>query len=244
MRNVRQMVNRVRRLGYTASVRRLADLTPTERCELEMLADAWRVGHVERGYSMALGRLGGTDCVVAVATTPGLNGTPRIRAMLQFVPWGQDGWSLDLMRRDPGAHPGMNDFLIVEALQQAPRFGIQRVSLNFAMMRQAFAQGERLGAGWAARGWAALLRGLSRWYQLDSLYRFNAKFAPVWIPRYLCYRGALSLPRVSYSAMEAEAFVRRPPLLRRLAGTTVLAEAPAPVAGGHVSRLPAVRARH
>jgi lysyl-tRNA synthetase class 2 len=62
----------------------------------------------------------------------------------------------------------------------------------------------------------------STWFQLDSLYRFNAKFAPVWIPRYLCYRGTLSLPRVAYAAMEAEAFIRRPPLLRRLVGTTVL----------------------
>ncbi len=127
------------------------------------------------------------------------------------------------MRRDPTADPGMNDFLIVSALQQASQFGVRRVSLNFAMLRQAFAQGERLGAGWAARSWAGVLRRLSRWYQLDSLYRFNAKFAPTWMPRYLCYRGVSSLPRVAYAAMEAEAFLRRPPVLRRLAGTTVVA---------------------
>jgi len=125
------------------------------------------------------------------------------------------------MRRDPDADPGIDDFLIGAAFGEAHRFGIRRVSPNFAMLRQAFAQDERLRAGWA-RGWAALLRRLSRWYQLDSLYGFNAKFSPTWIPRCLCYCGALSLPRVAYAAMEAEAFVRRPPLLRRLAGTTVL----------------------
>jgi lysyl-tRNA synthetase class 2 len=222
MRNVRQMVNRVTRLGYVATVRRLADISPTEQAELQRLAAVWRVGHVERGYSMALGRLGGPDCVVVTASAPDESGTMGPRALLQFVPWGSDGWSLDLMRRDPTADPGMNDFLIVAALKEAGRFGIRQVSLNFAMLRQAFAQGERLGAGWAARAWAWLLRRASTWYQLDSLYRFNAKFAPVWIPRYLCYRGTLSLPRVAYAAMEAEAFIRRPPLLRRLVGTTVL----------------------
>jgi lysyl-tRNA synthetase class 2 len=222
MRNVRQMVNRVRRLGYTATVTRLDQLTDADRSELERLSTAWRVGQVERGYSMALGHLGGGDCVVVVASSPTPDGTRRTRALLQFVPWGSDGWSLDLMRRDPTAGPGMNDFLIASALDRAPEFGVDRVSLNFAMLRQAFAQGERLGAGWAARSWAALLRRASRWYQLDSLYRFNAKFAPVWVPRYLCYRGVWSLPRVAYAAMEAEAFVRRPPLLRRLAGTTVV----------------------
>jgi lysyl-tRNA synthetase class 2 len=222
MRNVRQMVNRVRRLGYTADVRRIGDLTSTEKAELERLATAWRGRHVERGYSMAFGRFGGPDCVVVVASTVDPDGVGNVRALLQFVPWGVDGWSLDLMRRDPAADPGMNDFLIVSALAEAHRFGVRRVSLNFAMLRQAFAQGERLGAGWAARSWAAVLRRLSRWYQLDSLYRFNAKFGPTWVPRYLCYRGAASLPRVAYAAMEAEAFVRRAPGLRRLVGNTVV----------------------
>jgi lysyl-tRNA synthetase class 2 len=186
---------------------------------------------VERGYSMALGRLGGADCVVVVASVAGADGTREPRALLQFVPWGNDGWSLDLMRRDPDADPGMNDFMIVTALQQAAQFGIVRVSLNFAMLRQAFAQGERLGAGWAARGWAAVLRGFSRWFQLESLYRFNGKFNPIWLPRYLCFQGVGSLPRVAYAAIEAEAFVQRLGPLSRLGGRTF-------VAGDELVRIP------
>ncbi len=231
MRNVRQMVNRVRRNGYQAVVRPIDQLAGSELAELESCADAWRVGAVERGYSMALGRLGGPGCVIVVASTIDELGSSTVRAMLQFVPWGTDGWSLDLMRRDPAADPGMNDFMIVAALQQAEQFGIRRVSLNFAMLRQAFAQGERLGAGWAARGWAALLRQLSRWFQLESLYRFNAKFDPTWVPRYLCYPGVAALARVAYAAMEAEAFVQRPALFARLGGRTV-------VSGDQVVRRP------
>ena len=222
MRNVRQMVNRVRRNGYRAVVRPIAEVAGNELAELGSCADAWRIGAVERGYSMALGRLGAPGCVIVVASTIDDQGASTVSAMLQFVPWGTDGWSLDLMRRDPAADPGMNDFMIVAALQQAERFGIRRISLNFAMLRQAFAQGERLGAGWAARSWAALLRQLSRWFQLESLYRFNAKFGPTWVPRYLCYPGVAALARVAYAAMEAEAFVQRPALLARLGGRTVI----------------------
>ncbi|WP_154674189.1 phosphatidylglycerol lysyltransferase domain-containing protein [Nakamurella lactea] len=222
MRNVRQMVNRVRRNGYQVEVRRIEQLSGDELGVLEECAARWRIGRLERGYSMALGRFGGPGCVIVIASSAEPDGSPRPRALLQFVPWGNDGWSLDLMRRDPAADPGMNDFMIVSALQQAGQFGISRVSLNFAMLRQAFAQGERLGAGWAARGWAGLLRQLSRWFQLESLYRFNAKFGPTWVPRYLCFRGIASLPRVGYAAMEAEAFVQRPVALKRLSGRTVV----------------------
>ena len=53
---------------------------------------------------MALGRIGGPgdgDCVLVTATENGV-----LRAILHFVPWGADGLSLDLMRRDRTAQPG------------------------------------------------------------------------------------------------------------------------------------------
>src|SRR5512143_3408421 len=96
---------------------------------------------------------------------------PTLSAFLNFVPWGEDGLSLDLMRRDRAADNGLNELLIVTALRAAPALGVRRVSLNFAAFRSAIERGERLGAGPFQRAWRWILVFLSRWFQIDSLYR-------------------------------------------------------------------------
>lgn len=75
------------------------------------------------------------------------------------------------------------------------------------MFRSALARGEKLGAGPVLRTWRGLLIFLSRWFQIESLYKFNAKFRPRWEPRFVVYRAARDLPRISLAAMQAEGFV-------------------------------------
>ncbi len=82
-----------------------------------------------------------------------------------------------------------------------------KVSLNFAMFRSALARGERLGAGPVLRAWRGILVFLSRWFQIESLYKFNAKFQPYWEPRFVVYPTARDLPRIGLSALQAEAFI-------------------------------------
>ncbi|MCW2901378.1 MAG: hypothetical protein JWO67_3643 [Streptosporangiaceae bacterium] len=218
MRNVRQMVNRVGRQGYKAEIRREKDYTPEELKALWDQADTWRGTDNERGFSMALGRVGEPgdgDCAIATAVKDG-----ELHAFLHFVPWGTDGLSLDLMRRDRVAQPGLNDFLIVEAIKAASELGIKRLSLNFAVFRSVLARGERIGAGPVLRAWRGLLVFLSRWFQIESLYKFNAKFDPVWEPRFFVYPSLNDAPRIALAALEAEAFIvwprlRIPGLLKR-----------------------------
>jgi lysyl-tRNA synthetase class 2 len=213
MRNVRQMVNRTERAGYTCLVRRVADLTEDEKERIKAASVSWRGAETERGFSMSLGRFGDladASCVVVTAHKEG-----EIRAVLHFVPWGTRGISLDLMRRDRDADPGLNELLIVKTLQVAPAMGITQVSLNFAMFRAVLARGERLGAGPVLRAWRGLLVFLSQWFQIESLYRFNAKFRPIWEPRFVVYPNARDLPRISVSALQAEAFITLGLPLRR-----------------------------
>jgi lysyl-tRNA synthetase class 2 len=215
MRNVRQMVKRIERSGYVCRVRRVRDLTEDEKQAVRLAADAWRGTDTERGFSMALGRFGEEadgDCVVVTAHKEREPGDPHpelgdLRAVLHFVPWGRDGMSLELMRRDRSADPGLNELLIVAALQEAPALGVTRVSLNFAMFRSALARGERIGAGPVLRGWRGLLVFLSRWFQIESLYKFNAKFQPEWVPRFLVFPNSRDLPRIGFAIMQAEGFV-------------------------------------
>ena len=224
MRNVRQMAARVCRQGYVADVRRVADIDRDEIDRIVARADSWRGSPTERGFSMALGRVGGAEdgrCVVATATENGV-----LRGLLHFVPWGSDGLSLDLMRRDRGAQPGVNDFLIAEAIKAAHGLGVKRISLNFAVFRSALERGERIGAGPVLRVWRRFLIFISRWFQIESLYKFNAKFCPVWVPRFFVFPGTKDAVRVGVAALEAEAFLVWPRLeLRPLAHKLGLAQA-------------------
>jgi lysyl-tRNA synthetase class 2 len=222
MRNVRQMVNRVAKHGYVAEVRRIGDIPPAELAGIISAAGSWLGGQTERGFSMALGRIGAPgdeDCVLATATEDGV-----LRAVLQLVPWGTDGLSLDLMRRDKAAQPGLNDFLIVETIKAGPSLGVKRLSLNFAVFRAALERGERIGAGPVLRAWRSVLIFASKWFQIESLYKFNAKFCPVWQPRFFVFPSTRHTPRIALAALEAEAFLVWPSLgLRRVVRKTGLA---------------------
>lgn len=125
MRNVRQMVKRIERGGYETRVRRVRDVGEPELERIRAAAAAWRGTDTERGFSMALGRIGDPgdgDCVIATAHKADGPESPfgDLKAIIHFVPWGKDGMSLELMRRDRAADPGMNELLIVAALEASP----------------------------------------------------------------------------------------------------------------------------
>ena len=205
-KSVRQAVSRVRRAGYTTVIRRHADLPPAEMTKLLDLAQRWRGAETERGFSMALGRLGDpTDgrCVMVAA----YDGRGDLRGLLSFVPWGRNGLSLDLMRRDRAGENGLNEYMVAELVAAAGKLGVRRVSLNFAMFRAVFEEGEKVGAGPVLRMWRAVLSLVSRFFQLESLYRSNAKYGPDWEPRFICYHRGRKLPRVGIVAGIAEGFV-------------------------------------
>jgi lysyl-tRNA synthetase class 2 len=214
MRGVRQMAARAHRAGHVVRVQRVEHLDPEHGQHLAGLAECWRGTEPERGFSMALGRVADDHDPAAVVVTAERDG--EIRGLLQFVPWGGDGLSLDVMRRDRGTtDTGLNELMIVELLAACPALGVRRVSLNFAVFRAALERGQQLGAGPVARLWARALRFGSRWWQIDSLYRFNDKFHPQWTPRYIVFPAARELPRIALAALEAEGFGGRPPTLLR-----------------------------
>jgi lysyl-tRNA synthetase class 2 len=207
MQPVRRAVHRVQRAGYTITVRRHADLSEEQLAEIAQRAEDWRGDETERGFSMALGRLGDPadgPCVAVLAH----DRDGRLRGMLSMVPWGQRGLSLDLMRRDRDSENGLVEAMVA-ALVNAARdeLGVRAISLNFAMFRGIFSAAERVGAGPAVRLTSRVLTFASRFWQIESLYRSNARYLPRWTPRYLCYDSSLTLTRVALAAGIAEGFL-------------------------------------
>ncbi|WP_373454685.1 bifunctional lysylphosphatidylglycerol synthetase/lysine--tRNA ligase LysX [Rhodococcus sp. 14-2470-1a] len=212
MRPVRQAVNRARKAGVTVQIRRHRDIPAQEMADIIRCADEWRDTETERGFSMALGRLGDPldgDCLLVQAR----EGEKTV-AVLSLAPWGRTGVSLDLMRRDPQAPNGVIELLVTELATGGDQFGISRISLNFAVFRAVFEEGSRIGAGPVLRIWRSVLVFFSRWWQLEALYRSNLKYLPDWEPRYLCFADNRELPKVGIASAIAEGFLTLPSFRR------------------------------
>jgi lysylphosphatidylglycerol synthetase-like protein (DUF2156 family) len=208
-KGLRQAVNRVARYGYTVSFHDPAATDEVERVRIRAVMELSRRGDVERGFSMTLGRLfdpADEDLLLAVCAAP--DGRPV--AFIQYVPApGIGGYSLDLMRRDSGDHPnGLIDFLIVETIRHLRETGHRGLSLNFATMRGVLA-GE-MGTGPVTRIKAWVLRRLSGSMQIESLWRFSAKFDPRWEPRYVVFDGPEHVVPVALAIARAESFWELP----------------------------------
>ncbi|MCX6426745.1 MAG: phosphatidylglycerol lysyltransferase domain-containing protein [Actinobacteria bacterium] len=204
-RSIRQTVRKIQKQDYTTHIYRSNSLTPDMRSQLTLNSKKWRGDATERGFMMGLGRIAESnepDLLIVTAVADGV-----VRGILQYVPWGEKGLSLDLMRRDPHAHAGMNELMIDATINFARANGIEKISLNFAAFRAVFERGGQLGAGPIIRSWRSILLFFSRWIQMESLYRFNAKFRPEWLPRFAIFGKASDLPRIGLAILRAEAFI-------------------------------------
>ncbi len=215
MKNVRQTINRINRLGYSAHSSIFSEIDPDFRGELNRTVMKWKRNGTERGFAMALGRFcdpQDPDSVITWAQ----HGN-EIMAVLQFVPWGKKSLSLDVMRRSPECETGVNELMIAQTVSFSAARGYEEISLNFASFRSIFERGKRLGAGPITRISHKFLVFLSRFFQMESLYRFNSKFAPEWRPRFVIFPGVGNLIKVGYAILKIEAFIPEfsSPLRRR-----------------------------
>ncbi len=218
-KSLRQAVNRVARGGYRVEFFDPGRLDGPMAEALRRLATDSRRGEEERGFSMTLGRFldpGDHDLLLAVARAA--SGEPV--AFCQFVPAaGIDGYSLDMMRRSTGDHPnGLLDFVLVETILHLQGQGRRGLCLNFAVMRAVLA-GET-GGGVTQRAQRWLLFHLSDTMQIESLWRFNAKYDPDWRPRYAVYDSPEDLVPAALALARAESFWELPLLGRILAPRT------------------------
>jgi lysyl-tRNA synthetase class 2 len=212
IRKVRQAVRRIEREGFSAQLVEAGSLSPDTLAHLESKAEAWRGDDVERGFSMATVGLSGehmADSLVLVARDAA--GDPA--GLLHFVRcYGRRAVSLGLMRRDRETPNGLTEFMIVSALDALRAQGVKEVSLNFAP----FARLIHSPDGGPERVLGRLACVADRFFQIERLYRFNAKFHPRWEPRYLLYDGVLGLASAGLAVMWVERQLPKPRLAGRL----------------------------
>jgi lysyl-tRNA synthetase class 2 len=210
IRKVRQSVTRLEKEGYTLQVYDRGSLDASLVAELDEVSSRWRQGARERGFAMAMDSLTCEESgsVVIVARDAG----GAARGFLHLVPtYGRAAMSLSFMRRDPKTPNGLMEYLVARGIEILRERGIEEVSLNFA----AFARVMHNPTGRFERLAGRLIALANPYFQIESLYRFNAKFFPRWEPRYLVYEGALGLPRAGLAVMWAEGQLPRPRTPRR-----------------------------
>ncbi|HEY5472005.1 MAG TPA: phosphatidylglycerol lysyltransferase domain-containing protein, partial [Candidatus Limnocylindrales bacterium] len=179
--NLRHTITRCRKDGVT--FRWFADGIPAEESalldQLAAIDNTWRktagpemsftISHFDRAsmawqpVSVAIGGLG-----TALGFT-----TYRKTGV-------DDGWVLDLMRRDPSGPPGVVEACIAEAALAMRDAGAKTLSLGLAPL----AGLDGVNGPWEERFLANGGRMVHRWYDVNGLARFKNKFDPYWIPRY------------------------------------------------------------
>jgi lysyl-tRNA synthetase len=215
MKKVREAVNRV---GKTHDFQLLpeSEATPELIEALNAISERWRGKEPERGFTMSLSQdVEGTSPEILLAIAAGTSdGAPA--AFLRLVPaFGDDpGYSLDVMRHDPEAQNGVTEYLIAETARALRERGVSRLSMNFAAWGRLFhAETERTVRLRLAR-W--VVDRLNPFFQIQTLYDFNAKFDPEWLPRILVYETGSHLPTVSLLYAGVEGFLNVPVIGRLL----------------------------
>ncbi|MDA8359655.1 MAG: phosphatidylglycerol lysyltransferase domain-containing protein [Actinomycetota bacterium] len=240
MKGLRQAVARVERYGYTVEFFDPSAVPIELANELVDLMGRNRRGNHERGFSMMLGRIfdqRDAGLLLTVVFGPGHDAV----AMCQFVPSAAiRGYSLDLMRRDPGEHPnGLLDYALCSTIEHLRAGGQRGLSLNFAAMRSTLEGESGDGITQRLERWA--LKRMSTILQIESLWRFNAKYEPSWLPRYVVFDSAEQFAPTLVTILRAEAMTEVPVIGRLLVPSAarrrgLAASVPAPGPGDPSSR--------
>ena len=219
MKGLRQACTRLARHGYTVEFLDPAHDRPRARARASL--DAHRDAAPRRGRARLLddARAASStrkDKGLLLTVVHGPDGEPA--AVCQFVPSPAiRGYSLDLMRRDPGEHPNGLHRLRALLDDRAPARRRARVGSASTSRRSARSSTASAARGRSRASSAGPSSGSRGSCPIESLWRFNAKYDPAWLPRYLVYPAAESFVPVVAATLRAESITELPVLGRFLA---------------------------
>lgn len=201
MRNVRQAVQRTHNAGVTTEIVRESDLDEPTRTALRELATEAMNGVEERGFSMNMdGMLTGRHAFPILVIARGPDGA--LLGFQRYLPSGAGRrLSLDSQRRAPGSPNGLNERMIVDVMAHAAGHGADEVSLNFAAFRALFDTPDR---NVLEQGTYRVIHLLDRFVKVESLYHFNRKFRPRYVPRKVMFPSWASLLPIGVALLALE----------------------------------------
>jgi lysylphosphatidylglycerol synthetase-like protein (DUF2156 family) len=109
------------------------------------------------------------------------------------------GWTLDMMRRRPGAPPGVIEMLLVRSIERFRSRGAHILSLGlvaWADTRQEMTPAQRQIVSF-------ITDHLHLLESHSSLFKFKQKFHPRWKSRYIVASGTLALPKIALAVFSA-----------------------------------------
>ena len=223
-KSIRQSAQRVERT-YHYEFLAETDASPELIAELNALSAKWRGKAPERGFTMSLSHdVDGTNPDFRLCVALDEQGKPG--GFLRIIPIfsGEQGYTLDLMRRDPDTPNGMTEFLLTRTVMHLDELGYTRLSMNFAVWGRLFY--EEMHYTLPQRAFKRVLELVNPFYQIKSLKMFNQRFYPEWVPRVIVYDDARALPRVGLLYGGVEGFLSVPVIGRYFLPRTVSHEKP------------------
>lgn len=199
MKPVRESVNRLRRLGYTAQLHE-PPLSDELIDKLRSVSNAWlnTTRGSEKGFS-----LGWFDddyvraCRVMAIHRPD-NG---ITAFANIIPEYQvNEATIDMMRYHPSAINGTMDFLFVELFEWSKSAGYDTFNMGLSPLAGV---GDKTGDAIIERAVHYIYEHMNRFYSFKGLHAFKAKFQPKWSPRYLLYPSPINLFAIVLAVIRA-----------------------------------------
>lgn len=206
--NVRTAVNRAAKLGVSAVWTRYHHLSPSQRQQLSALSEEWSAQKSLPAMGFTLGGLDELDdpeVLVCLA----VDAEGRIHGVTSWLPVYQQsrivGWTLDFMRRGPGAFPGVMEFLIASAVTEL-KGSVEWISLSGSPLA-ADPAGERAevdaGDELLSRLLNAVGHALEPVYGFRSLAKFKSRFQPEYHALYMYYQDPLQLPAIGQALAQA-----------------------------------------
>jgi phosphatidylglycerol lysyltransferase len=191
-RDIRSKARHFQQLGIRV-VEYQPPLSPDTLAQLRTVEEQWLKIPGRRERTFAVGHFD-LDYLRSTPVLAAIDRNGKVLAFINLISTNPSEIAGDLMRRGIDVPNGITDYLLLNLIQYASEKGYNRVGLGLAPMT-GFNVGEH--ASLEERVINSLVQKFNFLFRFRGLYKYKAKFATSWEPRYLIYENLFQLPRMA-----------------------------------------------